>query len=77
MYHGRAAVPLPLDRRQTDDRTEAMRYRHLQRIAEREARLARAARDAGELERALWAGLDAGERSRWAALNSLLEDGGR
>ena len=51
MYHGRAVVPLPLDRRQTDDRTEAMRYRHLQRIAEREARLARAARDAGELER--------------------------
>jgi len=53
-----------------------MRYRHLQRIAEREARLARAARDAGELERALWAGLDAGERNRWAALNSLLADGG-
>lgn len=76
MYHAAAVVPLPLDGRETDDRTEDMRYRHLQRIAEREARLARPARDAGELERALWAGLDAGERSRWAALNSLLADGG-
>lgn len=76
MYHAPAVVPLPLDGRETDDRTEDMRYRHLQRIAEREARRARAARDAGELERALWAGLDAGERNRWAALNSLLADGG-
>lgn len=56
-----------------------MRYRHLKRIAEREARAARAAapaHDAGEIARALWLGLDARERSRWTALSTLLDDGG-
>jgi hypothetical protein len=54
-----------------------MRYRHLQRMAEREARAGKAAQRAGEaqnLEQRLWSSLDAGERSRWTALCTLLED---
>jgi len=76
MYQAGRPAPLPLDERESDDRARAMRYRHLKRIAEREARAARWAHDTCGVERALWESLDPRERTRWEALSSLLEDAG-
>jgi hypothetical protein len=53
-----------------------MKYRHLQRIAEREQRRRSAEQReflASEVARALWEHLDAREQARWKALDALLQ----
>jgi hypothetical protein len=52
-----------------------VRYRHLQRIAEREQRRqsARISRQS-EVARVLWDSLDTRQQARWIALNALLDD---
>jgi hypothetical protein len=53
-----------------------VRYRHLQRVAEREQRRANAEQQeirASEVALALWECLDTREQARWIALNALLE----
>jgi hypothetical protein len=57
-----------------------VRYRHQQRIAEREQRRRNAEQReirAIEVARALWEGLDERERARWLALHALLDDNER
>jgi hypothetical protein len=57
-----------------------VRYRHLQRIAEREQRRQNVEQQrivASEVARAFWECLDAREQARWIALEALLEENDR